>query len=315
MYIGIDLGGTNIAAAIVNDEGKILISKSVKTQAQRPSDEIVKDMANLCLTLIEEGNFQKSDIKSIGIGTPGTVDSANGTIIYACSLPFDNLNIVKEMQKYIDVPVYVDNDANCAALGEFAYEHNKNMKCFVAITLGTGVGSGVIIDGKIFSGCNGSAVEFGHVVSVIGGKQCTCGRKGCIEQYASANALIAQTKEAIEKDHNTLMYEMIDGDIEKVSGKTAFAAAKKGDALAKQVVDQYITYVGECLVNLINIFQPEVIKIGGGISKEGDFLINPLKEYVEKEVYCLQVYRTEIKTASLGNDAGIIGAAFLGKEF
>lgn len=310
-YIGIDLGGTNIAAAIVDESGKIIAKNSVKTNAQRDAGDIVRDMADLCTQLMADNNIPKEMVKSIGIGTPGAVNSAKGEIIYANNLPFNHLNIADEMHKYIDLPVFVDNDANCAALGEFMYEENKNMKCFVAITLGTGVGSGVIIDGKIFSGGNGIAVEFGHVVSVIDGVQCTCGRKGCIERYASATALIRMTKETIENDKNTIMWEMIGNNLDNVSGKTAFDAARKGDKLGQKVVDEYIKYVGECVVNLVNIFQPEVIKIGGGISKEKDNLIIPLKKYVEANVYCPEVLNTEIKTATLGNDAGIIGAAFL----
>lgn len=313
MYIGIDLGGTNIAAAIVSEDGKILFEDSWKTGAQRTSEEIVADMIGICKSLIEKSGHPISDFKSIGIGTPGTVLAEDGIIVYACSLPFRNLPIRELMQKEIDLPIYVGNDANCAALGEYTTEENKNMKCFVAVTLGTGVGGGIIIDGKLLGGCNGNAGELGHMVSVIGGKKCGCGRYGCIEQYASASALIEQTKEAILEDKNSLMYEMIEGNLDNISGKTAFLAAKQGDELAKRVVTKYISYVGECLIDIVNIFQPEIIKIGGGISKEGDNLINPLKEYVYENIYCKDIYKTEIKTATLGNNAGIIGAAFLGK--
>lgn len=314
MYLGIDLGGTNIAAAIVSENGEILLKDSWKTGADRPFEEIVADMAALCKSLIEKSGYPVSDFKSIGIGTPGTVLADEGVIVYACSLPFRNLPIRELMQKEINLPVYVGNDANCAALGEYWAENKKDSKCFVAVTLGTGVGGGIIIDGKVFGGCNGNAGELGHMVSVIGGKQCTCGRKGCIEQYASASALIAQTKEAISENKNTIMYDMIEGNLDNVSGKTAFAAAKQGDELAKKVVEKYISYVGECLIDIVNIFQPDTIKIGGGISKEGDNLIIPLRNYVYENIYCKDIYKTEIKTATLGNDAGIIGAAFLGKN-
>lgn len=313
MYLGVDLGGTNIAVGIVNDAGEIIGKSSVPTGADRDYKEILKDIADLCIKVVNDSNVSMDDIKSIGIGSPGTCDNENGVVVYANNLNFHNVPVREEIQKYINKPVYIENDANVAALAEY-HKIGRPMKCFVAITLGTGVGGGVIIDGKIYSGPNGAAGELGHTVIVADGEPCSCGRKGCWESYASATALIRQTRCEISANTKSAMYELTEGNPEKVSGKTAFIAAKQGDASGLKVVNNYIKYISIGISNMINIFQPELLVIGGGICKEGDYLLNPIKEFCLNETYGLDdISRTEIAIAQLGNDAGIIGAAFLGK--
>ncbi len=311
MYIGIDLGGTNIAVGLVSDEGKILYKISAPTKAERPGEEIIKDMAMLAEKVVKDAGMSWDDIKSVGIGTPGTCDDKNGVVIYANNLRFDNVPVKTEFQKYIDKPVYIGNDANVAALAEY-YAAGGNTDSFVAITLGTGVGGGIVLNGKIHTGEAGGAGELGHIMLIYGGEQCTCGRKGCWETYASATALIKQTKEAIMKNPDSLMNEMIEGNLDNVNGKVPFDAAKQGDATAKAVIDKYMEYVAVGIADIINIFQPEMIVIGGGICKEGDYLLNPIKKLCKGECYG-NVLETKIEIAKLGNDAGIIGAAFLGK--
>lgn len=308
MYIGIDLGGTNIAVGVVNKEGKILKSGSRPTLATRHYTEIVKDMAELCTELLSECGFSVDDLEGIGIGSPGTIDSANGVIVYSNNLHWDNVPLAEELQKYINVPVQIENDANAAALGEYVV-NGDGAESFVAITLGTGVGGGIIINKGIYRGFNGAGGELGHITLVNNGESCTCGRNGCWEAYASVTALINQTKKAIEAHPESLMTSVAEKE-GKVSGRTSFEAAKQGDAVAQSVVDQYIEYVADGITSIINIFQPNVLVIGGGISKEGDRLLNPIKEYVKKYSYCKAVAQTEIKIATLMNDAGIIGAAF-----
>lgn len=313
MYLGVDLGGTNIAVGVVNDAGDIIHKDSVPTGADRDYTEIFKDVAQLCIKVVKDAGLSMDDIKSIGVGSPGTCDSENGVVVYANNLHFHNTPVRKEIQKYIDKPVYIENDANVAALAEY-YKIGKPMKCFVAITLGTGVGGGVIIDGKIYSGPNGAAGELGHTVIVTDGEQCSCGRKGCWEAYASATALIRQTRREIANNTKSAMFDMTDGCLDKVSGKTAFVAAKQGDESGLKVVNYYIKHVAVGIANMINIFQPELLVIGGGICKEGDYLLDPIKKFCLDETYGLNdISRTEIAIAQLGNDAGIIGAAFLGK--
>ncbi|MDR2903284.1 MAG: ROK family protein [Clostridiales bacterium] len=311
-YIGVDLGGTNIAAGIVSEEGELLLKRSVPTLNGREYQPILKDMAELCLALIAEYGISLDEVKSIGVGSPGTPDPPNGILVYANHLKFENTPIRAEIQKYVDLPVYLENDANCAALGEYTSGAAKGAKNAVMVTLGTGVGGGVIFDGKIMSGAYYGGGELGHVVVQFNGEQCTCGRKGCWEAYASASALIRDTKVAIAKNPLSGLSESVNGDIKLVTAKTPFDAAQQGCALAQAVVDRYVHYVSEGIANVINTFQPEIVVIGGGVCYQGDIILKPIKEQVSRMVFGGNL-KTEIMIATLGNDAGIIGAAMLGK--
>lgn len=312
MYVGIDLGGTNIAAGIVDENGKILVKGSVPTEAERPMEEITADMAKLSKQLICDAGLEMSDIKAIGIGCPGSVVNETGVIAYSNNIKISNFKLADEMHKHIDLPINLENDANAAAFGEYAINGN-GAKSFVFITLGTGIGGGVVLDGKIMRGFNGAGAELGHTSIVLDGEECTCGRKGCWEAYASVTALIRQTKAAMDKNPDSLMHEVAEKE-GKISGRTAFDAAKKGDAAANDVVNTYIKYVADGIVNMINIFQPEKLIIGGGISKEGDYLLNPIREYVREYDYNRYLPSTDIEIATLFNDAGIIGAALAAKK-
>ncbi len=311
-YVGVDLGGTNIAVGIVTYEGKIIAKKSVKTMADRPFEEIIKDMADCTLSLLKENNISLDEVKSIGIGSPGSLDTENGVLVYANNFQNGrNIPMKAILQKYIDKPVYIGNDANVAALGEVIAGAAKGYKNAVMITLGTGVGGGIVINGEIYEGQYSAGAEMGHIVVVHNGEQCSCGRKGCWEAYASATALIRQTKAAMEAHPESLMTKVAEAE-GKVSGRTAFDAAKKGDEVALDVVKNYIEYIAEGLVDIVNVFRPEVILIGGGICNEGDYLLNPLKAFVNTNTYGGGLHpEQKIAIAALGNDAGIIGAALL----
>ena len=310
MYIGIDLGGTNIAVGLVDENGKIIAKDSTPTLSSRNYQEIVKDMADLSFKLIEKAGISVSDIKAAGIGSPGSVDSKNGVVHYANNLNFKNTPLRAELQKYINVPVAVENDANAAAFGEYKATGIES-NCFVAITLGTGVGGGIVINGEIFRGFNGAAGEVGHTTLITDGILCSCGKKGCWEAYASVTALIRQTKVAIEKHPESLMVEIMKKNNNEVSGRTAFDAAKRGDSAAQQVVDQYVRYVADGITDMINIFQPEILVISGGISREGEYLVKPVREYVKANGYNKGALpMTKIQAATLLNDAGIVGAAY-----
>ncbi|TYQ15150.1 UNVERIFIED_CONTAM: glucokinase [Acetivibrio alkalicellulosi] len=313
MYrVGIDLGGTNIAAGVVRDDGVIMCKDSVPTQRERTYREIIKDMATLTMEVVKKSGVGIENIKSIGVGSPGTPDCKDGVIVYNNNLNFRNVPIRAIMQEYIDLPVYVDNDANCAALAESVAGAAKGTGSSVTITLGTGIGSGIIIDGKAYSGFNCAGAELGHTVIIYDGEQCTCGRKGCWEVYASATALIRQTKRAAEQNPDSAINSLVEGDMSKIDAKTAFDAAKMGDQIGQNVVNQYIRYIGEGIINVINIFMPEVLVIGGGVCKEGEFLLKPLRDIVKEGVYSKEeIPQTQIKTAQMGNDAGIVGAAML----
>ena len=307
MYIGIDLGGTNIAVGLVNEKGEIVAKNSVPTLKERNYKEIVKDMAHLAEKVVKDAGYNLSDIKSVGIGSPGTIDNEHGLVLYSNNIAMRNVPLAAEFRKYIDLPVTLLNDADAAAIGEYA-AIGKKMSSFIFVTLGTGVGGGIIINDKIYNGFNHSGGEIGHMSIVLDGKQCTCGRKGCFEKYASVTALIEQTKEKMKEYPESMMNEWVK-KYGVVNGRTSFECAKCGDKAAKEVNEKYLKYVAEGVCNLINIFQPEMLVIGGGISKEGDELLIPIKNFVRENDYNKGVLKTEIKIAKLFNDAGIIGAA------
>lgn len=311
-YIGIDLGGTNIKAGVVNDNYEIIAKATCKTKLPRPAEEICSDMAKVSLEAVELAGLKLEDIECIGIGTPGIANSSEGIIEYSNNLGFDNVPVVELMKKHIDKPVYVENDANAAAYGEFVAGAAKGANDAVCITLGTGVGGGIIINGKIYSGFNFAGAEIGHTVIDVDGPQCTCGRKGCFEVFSSATGLIRMTKEAMDADKNSLMWRMSEAE-DHISARLAFDAMREGDTAAKVVTDKYIKYLAAGITNTINIFQPDILCIGGGVCNEGDALLVPMKKLVAEEVYTRNSKsNTEIVIAKLGNDAGIIGAAFLG---
>lgn len=312
MYIGIDIGGTNIAVGLVTPEGKITLKDSVPTNSPRDYKEYVADMAALAKKLMEQSGLEEKDILGIGMGCPGSVDSKNGVVAYSNNLKMDHVPLVAELKKYFDLPISVLNDANAAAFGEYMI-NGKNVDSFVFITLGTGVGGGVVINKKVYSGFNGAGGELGHITLVHDGEPCNCGNIGCWEAYASVTALIKQTKAVMEQYPDSKMHEIVQNE-GKVSGRTAFVAAKEGDLAGKIVVDKYIEYVASGLVSIVNIFQPEKLVIGGGISKEGDYLLNPIKEYCNKHEYNKYLAKVDISIATLFNDAGIIGAALAAKN-
>ena len=318
MYrIGIDLGGTNIAAGIVNDKYEIICKASVPTGAERASEAIADDMVALCHKVCNDAGIDPSEIASVGIAAPGIANHDDGVIEYSCNLPFVQFPICAYIKERFPAPlVFVENDANAAAWGEVVAGAAQGTKDSIMITLGTGVGGGIIIDGKVISGFNYAGAELGHMVISVDGAPCGCGRKGCWEAYSSATALIRMTQEKLDaceaEGRATLMTDMV-AKKGKVSGRTAFDAMRAGDAAAKEVVDMYLHYLAQGLVNIINIFQPEVLTIGGGVSGEGDSLIEALMPEIRAEVYGLGIVKaTDIRIAALRNDAGIIGGALLG---
>ncbi len=313
-YVGIDLGGTNIKAGVVTDEGKLLNKVTCKTNADRPMEDIIHDMGRLAADAVKDAGLEVSDIEAIGIGSPGTPDNDEGLLVYSNNLPFVMAPMRKLIREVIDLPVYIDNDANCAAMAEAVAGAAKGAKDSVTITLGTGVGAGVIVDGKIYSGFNQAGSEFGHTVLVSGGIECPCGRKGCFEQYASASALARMTREAAEKNPDSLLNKVYEQQGEW-NAQIAFIAMRDGDETAKEVVDTYTSYLADGLANAINAFMPEVLVVGGGVCNEGDPLLIPMREKTMSRPYFGPgVKKTRIELAQMGNDAGIVGAAMMCKS-
>ncbi len=312
-YIGIDLGGTNIVAGVVDENYNIISKASTKTNCPRPAQEIADDMAAMAIKAVEDAGLTMEQIEWVGVGTPGIANSATGVIEYSNNLGFENTPMAEYIRKHIDKPVFIENDANAAAYGEYVAGAAKGAKNAVCITLGTGVGGGIVIDGKIYSGSNFAGAEIGHTVISVDGPQCSCGRKGCFEVYSSATGLVRMTKEKMAECPDSKMHDITAERGGKVSARTSFDAMRLGDAAAKEVVDFYIKCLAAGITNTINIFQPDVLCVGGGVCNEGDPLLLPMKEIVAKEVYTRNSPKnTEIVIAKLGNDAGLIGAAFLG---
>ncbi len=312
MYnIGIDLGGTNIKVGVVDGNYNIVGKSNIKTNLPRPSEEIAESIVEGVKLACADAGIDVADVNSVGIGTPGVANRNTGVVLYSCNLGFNNFELGKVLGEKLGTQVFVENDANAAAFGEVVNGAGKGYNNVVVVTLGTGVGGGIIIDGKIYTGFNFCGGELGHTVIEYNGRQCGCGRKGCFEAYSSATALINMTKEAMEANRDSKMWELA-GSIEQVDGKTAFDGMRAGDKAAIDVVNMYINYLGCGLVNIVNTFQPEILLIGGGICKEGENLTKPLDEYIKRESYCIDPQRsTKLGIAKLGNDAGIIGAAYL----
>ena len=311
-YIGVDIGGTGIKAGVVKENGEIICKSSIPTEAGADYTVLGKHIADLTLAVVKEAGISMDEVKSVGMGSPGSIDDKNGVVLYANNLNLHNAPLCAEVEKYVNKPVYIGNDANCAALGEYFALNDENITDFIAVTLGTGVGGGIVIDGKLFTGSNGVAGELGHMVTVVDGEDCSCGRKGCWEAYASATALIRDAERAAKVNPDSLVAKMIAENGGKANGKIVWDAKDAGDSVAISVIDKYIQHIAEGIVNLINIFQPQVIAIGGGVSVQGDNLLNPVKAQVADRCYG-NLKIADIVMAQLGNDAGIVGAAFLGK--
>ena len=314
MYsIGVDLGGTKIAVGLVDDNNKILVKETLPTLAFRSADEITKDIAFLCKKVCEPNKVELSSLEGIGMAIPGTINTKTGIVEYSNNIKFHDFPVVDLMAKHLSVDkkmFKIGNDANLAAYGEAVAGAGIGSSSCIVITLGTGVGSGIILDGKLVTGIAYGGAELGHMVIEYNGKQCTCGRKGCLEAYASATALVELTREKYNKYPNSYMHNICNNDPSRIGGKTAFQAMYAGDKAGKEVVDTYLSYLACGIVNIINIFQPEILCIGGGVSNEGPKLIELLLPLVKEQIYGKgNVLVTKIALAKLANEAGIIGAA------
>ncbi|MCL2037220.1 MAG: ROK family protein [Oscillospiraceae bacterium] len=312
--IGIDIGGTNIACGIVDEQGVILHKQSIKTESEKGFEAVVANIAAVVREIMELKSLKKNQIKWIGVGCPGACNTDSGVLEVSNNLKWHNVPLRAELEKLTGIKTFIDNDANAAAYGEFVAGAAKGTNSAIVITLGTGVGSGIIIDKKLLYGTNFAAGELGHTVIEAEGVPCNCGRIGCFEAYSSATGLIRMTREAMELDKDSLMHEIAEKS-GKVGARTAWLAAKEGDRSGEETVDKYIRYLACGITNVINTFQPDIVCIGGGVCNEGDNLLLPLKELVSKQVFSRNSAKnSEIAICSLGNDAGIIGAAMLGVQ-
>ncbi len=322
-YLGIDLGGTAIKTAVINEQYEIIASSECKSNVSRPWSEVLDDCCATALESVTSANLTIRDFSYVGLGTPGIVDVGRGVVEQAVNLNFFDVPIKDYIQKKLGIEVLVENDANAAAFGEFKAGVGKDepkdsslnaYTDLISITIGTGIGSGIIMDSKIFRGQNGLAGEIGHTVIDLGGRLCSCGRKGCGDRYASSRGLKATSLEFMEKYPDSIMWAEAGGNADGVSGRTAFRAAEKGDKAALLTLEKYFEALGAIIVNATSIFQPQIITLAGGISKEGEMLLEPLRTIAEKE--CLKGPTTKLPyicCGTLNNSAGVIGAALLGQ--
>lgn len=313
LYIGVDLGGTGIKAGLVNEKGKILAKGSMPTHAERPYQAIIADIAALCNKVAAEGGVKVSDVAAVGVGVPGICDPKTGIIPMCTNLGWHGVPFVQEMRKYIDRPVIVDNDATVAGLAEAVAGVSAGSQTSVFITLGTGVGGGIIINGRPFSGAHGVGSEIGHMIVKMDGELCTCGNRGCFERYASATAIIREARIAVAAHPESAIMARCGGNPEKINAKIVIDCAKEADPVAKRVFDEYVKGLAYGIVSIINILDPEIIVLGGGVSNAGKFLLDSVREEVEKLVFIKAMPHALIELARLGSDAGIIGAAMLGR--
>lgn len=310
-YIGIDLGGTYIKYGLVSEVGEIIEKGKIPTPVGCGYAETVEAISSAVRGLSARHG---ATVCGLGIGAPGVVDGEKGVVRLSGNLGWENKPLAEDLSAELSIPAVLTNDANAAAYGEYVCGAGSEYKSVVLITLGTGVGSGIVLGGKLFEGCVGAGAELGHEVIRMSGEKCACGRRGCFEAYASATALIKQTKRAMEKNRQSMLWQLC-GDINNVNGKTVFDAAAMGDAAAKRVVNNYLRYLSEGLANIANAFRPEAILIGGGISAQGENLTVSLQRRVDKLMLGHGRYApVKIKAASFGNDAGLVGAAMLAKE-
>ena len=299
--VGVDLGGTNIAVGVIDENYNIIGRGKLKTNVPRPAEEIMADIVKAVKMAVLDAGISLDEVESIGIGTPGNVNKEKGVIEYANNLYFNQVPAVELISKLVDAKVYLENDANCAALGEAIAGVGKGRKLFIAVTLGTGVGGGVILGGKILTGTKGAAGEIGHMtVEYDEEETCNCGTKGCLEQYASATGIVRLAKKQMVETSSL-------AKIDNLTAKDVFDEAKAGDAYALQIVDRFARYLGVALGNVAQIIDPEAFVIGGGVARAGSIITESIEKYYNDSVM-FALRGKQFNLAELGNDAGIYGA-------
>ena len=314
VYIGVDVGGTTIKAGIVDEGGIILVKDAVPTLADRPYQDVIRDLAELCQRVMEMAKVSIDSVAAIGVGIPGIYDAETGTIPFCTNLGWHDVPFEEEMKKYFNLPLFVDNDATVAGLAESVAGVSAGSKSSGFITLGTGVGGGIILNGRPYSGAHGVGSEIGHMVIRVDGELCTCGKRGCFERYASATAIIREAKHAMVDHPESLLRMKVGGDPERMTARIVIDCAKEKDKTAITVFREYVRNLAHGIVNIINFLDPEVIVLGGGVSGAGEFLLDAVKEAIRPIIFFKTMPYCDVRLAQLGADAGIIGAALLGRQ-
>lgn len=308
--VGIDLGGTNIKTAIVSEEKKIISKVSVPTPAQEGPEAVMDKMADSVLTLIKNSNLSKEDILAVGIGAPGPMDWRTGIVFSPPNLPgWHNVPLAEEMRKRLQLPCYVENDANAACYGEYWLGAGQGCECIAVFTLGTGVGGGIVVFNQLLRGIDGTAGELGHLKVQRDGRLCGCGSRGCLEAYASVTGMIKTAIEGIEKGRKTILLEMCNNNPHNITGKMISEAAEKGDEFAQEVFYETAVWLGLGIASVVNMLNPEKVILCGGMIGAGERLFKPVRETVMKNAFEVPAKRCQIVPAGLGEDSGVFGCA------
>ena len=314
LYIGIDVGGTTAKAGVVDEAGQILYKSSCKTGIERDFEDIAADMAELCRHIVRESGHEMAEVAAVGVGIPGEQSPKTGLVAFCNNLGWVDVPLMQRLRDALGLPVYVDNDANVAALAESAFGASKDVSSSILITLGTGVGGGIVRDQRIHTGAHGVGGEIGHMVVVVDGEPCNCGHRGCWEKYASATAIIRMGRALMEEKPDCALARQMGGDAANLNAKAVLDLAKAGDADCAGIFETYVKYLCVGLANLINIYDPDMLVLGGGVAHAGDFLLDAVRAALGDYVYCPALSWARVELARLGNDAGIIGAAMLGRN-
>ena len=314
VYIGVDLGGTGIKAGVVDESGTILAKGSAPTGRERPYQAVIADIAALCTRVAAQAGTPMEEVAAMGVGVPGICNPETGVIPFCTNLGWHDVPFVEEMHKHLNLPVHVDNDATVAGYAESIAGVSAGTRASVFLTLGTGVGGGIVLGGRPYSGVHGIGSEIGHMILQMDGEPCTCGNEGCFERYASATAIIREARRAVKKDPQSMMMKNCGGNLERINAKIVIDCAKAGDKTARAVFDAYVRALAHGIISIINVLDPEIIVLGGGVSMAGDFLLNAVREAVKPLIFFKTMPYARIELARLGADAGIIGAALLGRK-
>lgn len=314
LYIGIDVGGTTAKAGVVDEAGQILYKSSCKTGIERDFEDIAADMAELCRHIVRESGHEMAEVAAVGVGIPGEQSPKTGLVAFCNNLGWVDVPLMQRLRDALGLPVYVDNDANVAALAESAFGASKDVSSSILITLGTGVGGGIVRDQRIHTGAHGVGGEIGHMVVVVDGEPCNCGHRGCWEKYASATAIIRMGRALMEEKPDCALARQMGGDAANLNAKAVLDLAKAGDADCAGIFETYVKYLCVGLANLINIYDPDMLVLGGGVAHAGDFLLDAVRAALGDYVYCPALSWARVELARMGNDAGIIGAAMLGRN-
>ena len=314
LYIGIDVGGTTAKAGVVDEAGQILYKSSCKTGIERDFEDIAADMAELCRHIVRESGHEMAEVAAVGVGIPGEQSPKTGLVAFCNNLGWVDVPLMQRLRDALGLPVYVDNDANVAALAESAFGASRGVKSSILITLGTGVGGGIVRDQRIHTGAHGVGGEIGHMVVVVDGEPCNCGHRGCWEKYASATAIIRMGRALMEEKPDCALARQMGGDAANLNAKAVLDLAKAGDADCAGIFETYVKYLCVGLANLINIYDPDMLVLGGGVAHAGDFLLDAVRAALGDYVYCPALSWARVELARMGNDAGIIGAAMLGRN-